>query len=110
MALPEFEKHRVDKLLGQYCEQRIPINARHQIKLFYNIEGNKVILIQSRPCFDDPTKWTEMPVAQFEYRDTTKNWCLFAYGRNSICLPYSKGYLEKLIKELDKDPTGIFWG
>jgi hypothetical protein len=109
MALPEIEKHRVDRLLSQYCEQRIPRNARDQIKLFYNIEGNKVILIQSRPCFDDPTKWAETPVAQFEYRETTKNWSLFGYDRNSKRLPYSKGHLEKLIQELDKDATGIFW-
>jgi len=110
MPLPEIEQHRVDKLFTRYCEQRIPPHARDQIKLLYNIKGNKVILIESRPVWNDPTKWTEMPVAQFEYSVATKIWCLYGYNRNDKRLPYSKGTLEKMILEVDKDTTGIFWG
>ena len=110
MSLPETELFRVTKLFTKYCEQRIPLHARDQIKLFYNITGNKVILMESRPVWDDPTKWTEMPIAQFEYSATTKIWSLYGYNRNDKRLPYSKGTLEKLIQELDKDKTGIFWG
>lgn len=110
MALPEIELHRVNKLLTQFCEQHIPPDVRDRIKLFYTIKGNKVILIESRPYFDDPTKWTEMPVAQFEYSETSKNWSLFGYNRNDKRLPYSKGSLKKLLQDVGKDPSGIFWG
>lgn len=110
MSLPEIEQHRVGKLLGRFCEERIPPHARDQIKLLFIIKGNKVILIESRPYFDDPDQWSEMPVAQFEYSKTTKKWSLFGYNRNDRRLPYSKGSLEKLIQDVDKDATGIFWG
>ncbi len=110
MALPEIELHRVNKLFNMFCEQRIPPHARDQIKLLYNIKGSKVILIESRPYYDDPTKWTEMPVAQFEYNETTKTWSLYGYNRNDKRLPIAKGNLEKIIQEVDKEPTGIFWG
>jgi hypothetical protein len=66
MPLPEIEQHRVAKLLNAFCEKRIPPHLRDQIKLAYKITGSKVILIESRPCYDDPTKWSEMPIAQFE--------------------------------------------
>ena len=110
MPLPEIEKHRVDKLISKYCVDRIPPHSRDQIKLIYKINRNKVILYEARPYFDDPTKWREMPVAQFEYCMTTKSWSLFGYNRNSKRLPCSTGTLDKLIKDLDKDQTGIFWG
>ena len=110
MPLPEIELHRVNRLLSNFCEQRIPPHARDQIKLLFNIKGNKVILIESRPYYDDPSKWSEMPVAQFEYSATTKSWSLYGYNRNDKRLPISKGSLDKLIKEVDQDDTGIFWG
>lgn len=110
MPLPEIEVHRVNKLFTKFCDERIPPDARDQIKLLYNIIGNKVILVESRPYYDDPSKWTEMPVAQFEYSATTKIWSLYGYNRNDKRLPYSKGSLEKLIQEVNKDTTGIFWG
>lgn len=110
MSLPEIELHRVNRLFSQYCEQRIPLDARDQIKLLYRIEGNKVILVESRPYYDDPAKWTEMPIAQFEYNESSKSWSLFGYNRNSRRVPYSKGNLEKLLQYVNKDLTGIFWG
>lgn len=110
MAIPEIEMYRVNKLFSQYCEQRIPPHARGQVKLIYQIKGNKVALIEARPYYDDPTKWTEMPIAQFEYSVTTKSWSLYSYNRNSKRIPITKGTLEKLISEVDKDRSGMFWG
>ena len=110
MALSEIEQHRVNKLFSQFCDQRIPLDIRNQIKLLYHIKGNKVFLIESRPYYDDPTKWTEMPIAHFEYTESSRTWSLFGYDRNSKRRPYSKGNLEKLIQDLDKDHLGFFWG
>jgi hypothetical protein len=110
MALPEIELHRVNKLLTKFCEQRVPPEVRDQIKILFTIKGNKVILVESRPYYNDPTKWSEMPVAQFEYTETTRQWSLFGYDRNDRRLLVAKGSLEKLIQEVDKDSTVIFWG
>lgn len=110
MALPELEHHRVEKLLSKFCEQRIPPELRDEIKMIYRIFGNKVVLIESRPYFDDPTKWTEVPIAQFEYSTTAKSWSLYGFNRNSRRVPHSTGTLDKLIQDVEKDTTRIFWG
>lgn len=110
MALPETEKFRADRLLVEFCERRVPLHVRDQIRLLYNFSGNKVILIESRPVYYDPSRWTEMPVAQFEYNEAAKTWNLYGYNRNDHRLPVAKGALDALIEEVDSDRTGIFWG
>lgn len=108
MTLPEIELHRVNKLFGQYCEQRIPPHARGQVKMIYQIKGNKVILIESRPHYNDPTKWTKMTIAQFEYDVESIRWSLYGYSEKSRHLPCIKGRLKELIEVLDKDCSCMF--
>lgn len=110
MALPETEQQRVDSLLGQLCVQRtIP----DQVKLQLDTRGNRVVLSESRPLFIDPAIWNEIKIAQFEYSPESCNWTLYWYDRKNRRQPYPTGRnrdtLEKLVREVDSDPTGIFW-
>ena len=110
MALPEAEKQRADMLLGQLCEQRtIP----GQVILQYDTKGSRVTLTESRPLFIDPAVWNEIKIAQFEYSPESPHWTLYWYDRKNRRQPYPTGRnrdtLEKLILEVDLDPTGIFW-
>jgi hypothetical protein len=110
MALPESERQRVGSLLGQLCEQRtIP----DQVKLHYDTRGNHVVLTESRPLFIDPTIWNEIRIAQFEFAPESGTWTLYWYDRKNRRQPYPTGRnrdtLEKLVREVDSDPTGIFW-
>lgn len=110
MALPEIEQQRVDELLGQLCGQR---TIRDHVKLLYDTKGNRVTLTESRPLFIDPTIWNEVKIAQFEYNPESLNWILYWYDRKNRRQPYPTGRnrdtLEKLVREVNTDPTGIFW-
>ena len=110
MALPETEQQRADVLLQQLCEQRTILD---HVKVYFDIRGNRVTLAESRPLFIDPAIWNEIKIAQFEYSDTSRNWTLFWYDRKNRRQPYptgrNKDTLEKLVVEVDSDPTGIFW-
>ena len=110
MALPETEQHRANKLFRAFIDKRVPLHVRDQVKLVCKVVGNRVTLSECRPYYNDPSSWSEMPIAQFEYDEDAKAWSLYAYDRNDKRKPYSKGPLEQLIKEVDKDTTGIFWG
>ena len=110
MALPETELQRAGILLGQLCEQRtIP----DQVSLHYDVRGNRVTLTESRPLFIDPAIWNEFKISQFEYSPESCNWTLYWYDRKNRRQPYptgrNKDTLEKLIHEVESDPTGIFW-
>ena len=114
MSLPEFTIRLIENKLTEYCDQKIPPHARDQIKLTYKINGNKVNLIESRPYHRDPTTWTETPIAQIRFDQVTKKWALFFTDRNSNWHLYDivkpSANFEDILKELDQDPTGIFWG
>jgi hypothetical protein len=110
MALPESEQERSATLLGQLCERR---SIPDQVRLQYDTKGNRVTLTESRPLFIDPSIWNEIKIAQFEYSPESLNWTLYWYDRKNRRQPYPTGRnrdtLEKLVCEVDSDPTGIFW-
>ena len=114
MSLPEIEQHRVKKLLGKFCEERVSPQVQDRVKLSFNIRGNKVTLVESRILVREPSRLIESRIAQFEYNPGINCWTLYCYNRNSKRCPYvpkhDQGSLDKLIQEVDKDPTGIFWG
>jgi hypothetical protein len=112
MPLPEFTKKLIETKLAEYCDRKIPIHVRDQVKLIYKIIGNKVTLIETRPYHLNPSIWTEIPIAQFRF-DNNKQWLLYV-SRNDRwhlydLIPPSTDF-DDLLKELDRDPTGIFWG
>ena len=114
MALDEITKARATKLLGAFCEKRVPRHLWHKVRLHFEIHGRSLTLIEDRPYFQDPSQWTHSPVAQFRHDEETKRWTLYCCDRNSKWHRYmdldSTTDLEDLIKEVDRDPTGIFWG
>jgi hypothetical protein len=79
----------------------------------HDTRGNRVTLFESRPLFIDPGIRNEVKVAQLEYSPESDSWTLYWYDRKNRRQPYPTGrnrdVLEKLIREIDSDPTGIFW-
>ena len=114
MPLPEFTIRLVETTLAEYCDQKIPIHVRDQVKLIHKVTGNKVTLMETRPFYCDPLTWTETPIAQFRFDTKTKKWALYFMDRNSKWHLYdlikSSADFEDMIKALDSDKTGIFWG
>jgi hypothetical protein len=114
MALPEFTKKMVEVKLARYCAEKIPDHARHQIRIAFKIRGNSVTLFEERPYYQDNSIWTSMPIANFRFDPNTTKWTLYCADRNSKWFLYmdidSKENFDDLLSEVDRDPTGIFWG
>ena len=114
MPLSEFTKKLIETKLTEYCEQRIPIDVRDQVKLIYKIEGYKVNLIETRPYYRDPAIWTETPIAQFRLDKNLQKWSLFSMDRNERWHLYDlikpSMDFDDMLKALDNDKTGTFWG
>ena len=114
MALPVLTRALVEAKLKNYCERRIPAHVSSSVRLTFNIRGNSVTLNEERPRFNYPSSWTATPVAQFRFNPETSAWTLYCADRNSRWHPYSESdpapQLETLLKSVDEDVTGIFWG
>lgn len=60
MAISVFEKKRIEKIFTDYCEQKVPPDIRDQVRIEFQIKGDEVVLSETRPVWNDPTKWTSM--------------------------------------------------
>ena len=114
MPIPPIQKQLVEKLMTNYCDTRIPKEVQNQIKLSYKIRGDNITLIESRPLWDDESKWIEMKIAQIRFKNEGKTFTLYCADRNSKWHLYdfikpSKD-LKIILQEIDNDPTSIFWG
>jgi hypothetical protein len=114
MALPDLVRRLVEVRLSKYCLDRIPPHIRSEIRLTHTIRGNSVTLIEERPFYLDRSRWTRSPVAQFRYDPETQKWNLRCRDRNGRWHLYSRlapnKNFEALLREVNADPTGIFWG
>lgn len=115
MSLPELIKAVVEKKVGKFCEKRVPPHALHQVKLSYRIRGNSITIFENRaPWLKGITEWTSAPVAQIRYDAKEGFWTLYCADRNDRWHEYTEllplRNLDKILEEIDRDPTGIFWG
>lgn len=114
MALTEFQKAQVERLLTAYCAQRVPAAVGSQVRVGYRVDGNAVILYEERPAFQPPHDWQEMVVAKFLYVGTRRHWQLYCQHRDQRWHAYrarpASSSFARLLDEVDADPTGIFWG
>jgi hypothetical protein len=114
MALPELIRKSAEKLLTRYCRERVPVCAHDQVRLGFSIRDNHITLFQERTGFSEPGQWIASPVAQFRYDPDLCQWTLHYPDRNRKWHFYLNAGphldLARLLRHLDEDPLGIFWG
>lgn len=115
MAIPA-EVRDAEKLVRTYCEQRIPPHIRDQIRLETATRGRTVTILERRPPWrpDWGPEWSSSKVAQLRYETGAGTWTLHWSDRNGRWHLYNlvepSPDVEPLLEEIDRDPTGIFWG
>jgi len=114
MVLSSVHKRVVEQEVGRYCKERVLDDLRNHIRMGYRIRGDTVTIFEERPAFDDPSEWIEFVVAQMRFKSSSGRWRLFCADRNSRWHPYDgisdTPEISDLLDEIDRDPTGIFWG
>ncbi len=114
MELQKNIKDLVQHKLLAFCEQRVPHHVRDQVKLSIESRENVFTLFEESVRFNNPSQWTKSSIAQFRYKSKAKEWVLYCLDRNSRwhIYQYSKPTknMDDLLKTLDEDSTGIFWG
>jgi len=113
MAIPELEKKRASRALRRHCET-VPIEIRRQLKKDFRFVRSDVELFDRRPHYKDPGRCIEHVVARFEDNARPGWWTLFWSDKNLRWHAYEgmedRRDLLELLKEVEADPTCIFWG
>jgi Protein of unknown function (DUF3024) len=114
MALPSAQRADVDRLLGEFCRNRVPAKHRNVIRYEYSVRGNSVTLTESRPAFDGGDQWTQLVIAQFRFNAATSRWTLYwrrASERWQLCdwFPPAERFAAAL-SEIVTDSYGAFFG
>jgi hypothetical protein len=114
MGLSEFEKKRIEKIFADYCEEKIPLDIRNQVKIEFLIRGDEVSLFECRAPWKGEGEWISMKIARFKKDHKTETWQLYWADRNDRWkpyppLPYHRD-IEMLLAEVEENETGAFWG
>ncbi len=114
MPIPELARDQAQQVLSDLIERRSPQGLRDKIRLSTRVLGNTMTLFEHHPAFDEPDAWAELEVAQFRYDPTSQLWSLYCADRNGRWHRYTHTRPTRdfaaLAREVDEDPTCIFWG
>jgi len=113
MSFNDIERQRIKTLVGGFCKERIPDHQRCQIKVLYEVHKYDVEIIESRPFSIGSQLWAENPIAKFQYDPDTLGWQLYSMRATGKWEKYPEkeptNNLRSLIKEIEKDPSRVFW-
>ena len=81
-----------------------------------DVAERHLTIVESRPPWraDMGAEWTRFPIARLRYTKVSRVWSLYWRDRNLKFHEYdlvpAAANVEELLGEVDRDPTGIFWG
>ena len=117
MAISEFEFHRYEKILQEFCKTQGPPPEIHdKLKCGFTVDpkNQSVILFEIRPQFMEPSKKIEMPIAKARYIKTQKTWKNYWMRGNGKWLLYEPcpetNTLEEFLKLVKEDAYNCFFG
>jgi len=111
MTVPELDVARVQR----WCRARVPDRVRDQVRIEVDVAPRHLTVVECRaPWAGDGPEWTRHPIARLRYTQSTGQWSLYWRDRNLRFHAYDRvpltPRLEDLLREVDLDPTAIFWG
>ena len=92
---------------------RVPDRVKDKVRLEVTVKAKRVCIHERRPPFLGVGEWTSSPIAQVRYQgDGT--WTLYfgdRYGKWTLYFDLDPNQpIDVIIKELEADPTSVFWG
>ena len=95
---------------------RLPPRAQGLIRYEIDLTDRAITILECRPPWHDDMgpEWTRHPICRFRYTKVRNEWSLYWRDRHLRFHEYdlvdSTPLIDDLIAEVDRDPTGIFWG
>ena len=87
--------------------------VKDKVRLEVTVQAKRVSIHERRPPFLGVGEWTSSPIAQVRY-EGDGTWTLYfgdRYGKWTLYFDLDpKQSIDVIIKELEADPTSVFWG
>ncbi len=114
MAFTDIDYQKIKKAVGGFCIKKTPAHLKDQLRYEYDVSGHNVIIYEVRPAWNRKDEYTKLPMAKITYVNARKIWKLYwmrASGKWEKYEPQETASdLNALIREIDKDPYGCFFG
>ena len=113
--LSEFEKKKVDVIVGALiAKRRPPPHIRKEVDLGFRLQGQSVEIFEVRPVWTSNGETHELPIAKATFVKTQQIWKLYWQRRDLKWHGYEPlpeaHTLEEIVAEIDTDPYACFWG
>ena len=113
MALSKPEIELIDFVVGGLCRKLNQPKIK-ELSIEYRIVKHDVIIFEERPAWDKPSEMIETPAAKFKFNQSKNVWRLYWMRADLKWHSYqphaSSATLSDLVKEVEADPYGCFWG
>jgi hypothetical protein len=115
MPMPPAVRDEALLRVAAFCESRVPVDLRGELRLEHAIRGGSITIVERRPPWSALVgpDWTSMKIAQLRYDEDSRMWVLYASDRNERWFLHDTDPapdVVPLLAEIAGDPTGIFWG
>ena len=115
MAFSEFEKKKIQKIIGQYIEKNRPqAEIRDKVDLSYKLSGQSVELFEIRPLWNNPNEKIEEPIAKATYVKTQKLWKVYWQRADLKWHRYEPdpevNTIEEFVSLVENDEYACFFG
>lgn len=100
----------------RWCAAKVPEDALYQVRVECEVQPRYLTIVERRAPWRPELgpEWTRLPVARLHYTKASCTWTLYWRDRNSKFHVYDlirpADNIAELLAEIDRDPTGIFWG
>jgi hypothetical protein len=110
-SVPDLDLRKIH----EYAEQVVPTDFQDQIRMEVDVRGTTVTILECRPPWreDFGPEWTRQGVARMKFDRASEKWTLYWSDRNErwhIFDLISPGSIGKILREVERDRTNIFWG
>ena len=74
---PQTDFSEIEKSLGSFCREYVPVHLRRRLKLSYQVNGYEVRITERNLCAADARLWLVNPIAKLQFDPDTRRWALY---------------------------------
>jgi len=113
MSFSELERRRIERILSQYCQARVPAATRDRLSREYAVGDDWVSVSERRRGAGASGPWTRAELLRLRFDVHTQRWSLYVPGGEGGWERYApmapSTNLEDLLEAVGGAPSAIFW-